>query len=170
MQERRFVIRSFTVNTYKANQMLLHGNINEDGIVEQTGHNQVSISYDKTLFKVVDESGRLLEEIIVDEGMVDLIKAVWRHGIPTNRSCQGGNSEIAWISFESFEGVGRFLDLVLHLSGEKWKLNFEKNKRNFEVSFPHEDIAKITEELNKQAVTQTDVTKFGPSLFRVGVT
>ena len=157
MQKTRIVIRSYIVNTYKADQMLLHGNINEDGSVEQTGHNQVSIPYDKTLFQVEDESGRLLEEIIVDEGMVNLLKAVWRHGIPTIRSCQGGNGEMAWISFESFEGTGRFLDLVLHLIREKWNLNSNKNKKIFDVSFPREDIAKITEELNKQPVAQTDV-------------
>ncbi len=135
--------------------MLRRGNINEDGSVEQTGHNQVSIPYDKALFKVVDEaSGTFLEEITVDEGMVDLLKAVWRHGIPTNRSCQGGNGEKAWTSFESFEDTGHFLDLVPHSQSKKWELNPNKDKHNFEVSFPQEDIAKVTEELNKAATPQ----------------
>lgn len=70
MPKIRMVIRSFTVNTYKADQMLQPVILNEDCSIEQTGHNQVSIPYDKTLFQVVDGSGRLLEEIIVDEGMV----------------------------------------------------------------------------------------------------
>ena len=156
----RMVMRSFIVNTYKVDQMLLHGNVNEGGSIEQTGHKQVPIKYDKNLFEVVDESGRLLEEIIVDEGMVDLLRAIWRHEIPTNRSCQGGNGEMTWISFESFEGTGRFLDLVLHLIGEEWCLNSNKNKKIFEVSFPQDDIAKITEELNRQPVAQADVKEF----------
>jgi hypothetical protein len=150
MGKKRFVTRWYLINTYKASQMLKPGIINEDGSVEQTGHKQVPIQYDKKLFQVEDESGKLLEEIIVDEGLVDLLKAVWRHGIPTNRSCQGKNGETAWISFESFESMGRFLDLTLHLSGEKWELNSNKDKMYFGVSFPQEDIAKITEELNKK--------------------
>lgn len=152
--KRRIVMRSFIVNTYKADQMLRHGIVNEDGSVDQTGHKQVPIKYDKNLFQVEDESGRLLEEIIVDEGMVDLLKAVWRHGIPTNHSCQGREGEPAWIRFESFEYAGHFHDLVPHTQGEKWRLS-----QKCEVSFPQESIAKITEELNKQAVTQTQVTQ-----------
>ena len=76
----------------------------------------------------------------MDEGTVDLLRAVWRHGIPTNRSCQGGNGEKAWISFESFEGTGRFLDLVLPISSVKLELNSNKNKNNFEVSFSQENM------------------------------
>lgn len=155
MQNKRMVVRSFIVNTYKADQMNRHGIVNEDGSIDQTGHKQVPIKYDKTLFQVEDESGRLIEEITVDEGIVDLLKAVWRHGIPTNHSCQGRKGETAWIRFESFEDAGRFLDLVFPLSGGKWNLNrINKNNKNCEVSFPQENIAKIAEELNKQAATQ----------------
>lgn len=75
--------------------MLRHGIVNGDDSVDQTGHKQVPIQYDKTLFQVEDESGSLLEEITVDESMVDLLKAVWRHGIPTNHLCQGsGNGNL----------------------------------------------------------------------------
>lgn len=152
--ETRIVVRSFKIKTYKADQMLLRGNVNEDCSIEQTEHMQVSVPYDKKLFRVMDDSGKLLDKIIVDEGMVDLLKAIWRHGIPTNRSCQGANGETAWISFESYEGMGHFLDLVLHISGEKWSMDCKKSTNYFGISFPQEDIEKITEELNKTATIQ----------------
>jgi len=160
--ETRIVIRSFKINTYKADQMLLHGNENEDHSIEQTGHKQVPISYDKRLFRVADESGKLLEEILVDEGMADLLKAIWIHGIPTNRSCQGVNGETAWISFESYEGMGHFLDLVSSLSGEMWSMDCKKSISYFGISFPQEDIKKIIEELKKAVTPQ--LIKFAPRL------
>jgi len=141
--------RSFIINTYKADQMHLHGIVNEDGSIEQTGHKQVQIQYDKTLFQVEDKSSGLLEEISVDEGMVDLLRAVWRHGIPTTYSCQGREGETAWIRFESLEDAARFYDLVSHLLGEKWILN-----KKYELSFPQENITRIAEELNTKAITQ----------------
>ena len=58
MEKRRFVTRWYLINTYKAGQMLKPGIINEDGSVEQTGHKQVPIQYDKKLFQVEDESGK----------------------------------------------------------------------------------------------------------------
>jgi hypothetical protein len=152
--ETRIVVRSFKIKTYKADQMLLRGNENEDGSIEQTEHMQVLVPYDKKLFRVMDDSGKLLDEITVDEGMVDLLKAIWRHGIPTNRSCQGENGETAWISFESYECMGHFLDLVLHISGEKWRMDCKKSTNYFGISFPQEDIKKITEELNRTVTTQ----------------
>lgn len=160
--EMRIVIRSFKINTYQVDQLQPGGNISKDGSIGETGHKQVSISYDKKLFRVVDKSGRLIDEIILDEGIADLIKAIWRHGIPTNRSCQGGNGETAWVSFESYEGMGHFLDLVLHISGEKWSMDCKKSTNYFGISFPQDDIAKITEELNKAETPQ--LIKLAPQL------
>jgi hypothetical protein len=152
----RVVIRNFIVPLYQANQLQPGGIIDKNGNVEPTGHKQVSIRYDQTLFEVKGKDGELLEEISVDEGMVDLLKAVWKHGIPTAYSCQGRDGETAWIRFTTFEDAGYFLDLVLHISGMKWDLNGER-----ELSFPQENIAKIIEELNKQSIGgRNDVTKF----------
>jgi hypothetical protein len=150
MLKQRIVARTYEVNTYKADQKHLHGIVNEDGSIEETGHKHVPIRYDKNLFLVVNESDKLLEEIEVDESMVDLLKAVWRHGIPTTYSCQGRKDETAWIRFESFEDAAHFCDLASDLPNEKWTLN---KKREF--SFPQEDIAKVTEELDKKAVTHS---------------
>ena len=141
------------VPTSRAEQMLLHGNENEDGSIEPTGHNQVSIPYDKTLFRVVDESHKLLAEITVDEGMVDLLKAIWRHRIPTFHSCQGAEGDKAWVRFTWHEDVSRFIELVPQsCNAEHWKLGFIKDEKNYQISFPPEDIAKTTEELNNKAV------------------
>jgi hypothetical protein len=141
------------VPTSSAEQMLLHGNENEDGSIEPTGHNQVSIPYDKTLFRVVDESHKLLDEITVDEGMVELLKAIWRHRLPTVHSCQGTEGDTAWIRFMWHEDVSRFLDLVPQSrNAEHWKLSFIKAEKNYQVSFPPEDIARITEELNSKPI------------------
>jgi len=153
MQKRRAVTRWHEVHTYKADQMVQPGIVNEHGSIEETGHKQVPIQYDKNLFQVEDESGKLLEEITVDEGIVDLLKAVWRHEIPTTYSCQGRKGETAWIRFESFEDAGHFLDLISHLPVEKLNLNGK-----CEVSFPQEDIAKIAPELNKKPATQFTLT------------
>jgi len=141
------------VPTYEAELILRHGNVNEDGGVEPTGHKQVSIPYDKTLFRVMDKSGiTLLDKITVDEGMVDLLKALWRHGIVTKHSCQGVEGEEAWIRFEFHKDVVRFNDLVGHLSrisgGKKW--TFYEN--SLEISFPPEHIAMMTEELNSKPI------------------
>lgn len=153
----RMVARSYPINTYKADQMLRSGIINADDSVDRTGHKQVPITYNKALFQVADESGKVLEEIAVDEGMVDLLGAVWRHGIPTTHSCQGRKGETAWIRFESFEDAGRFLDLVSNLLEMNLSINRSINN-SCEVSFPREDISKITEELNRQIVTQQIIT------------
>ena len=138
----------------KAEQMILHGNQNEDGSMEPIGHNQVSIPYDKTLFRVVDESDKLLDEITVDGGMVELLKAIWRHNIPTFHSCQGVEGDKAWIRFMWREDVPRFLDLVPRSGNiDTWKLVFNEAEKHFEVSFPPEDIARITEELNSKTIS-----------------
>jgi len=52
--ETRIVVRSFKIKTYKADQMLLRGNENEDGSIEQTEHMQVLVPYDK---KVISSYG-----------------------------------------------------------------------------------------------------------------
>jgi hypothetical protein len=149
----RSVMRSFVINTYRSDQMLQHGNVNEDRSIEQTGHRYVPIRYNQTLFRVADQSGRLLEEITVDEGMADLLRAVWRHGIPTTGSCQGVNNEWAWIWFESFEDSALFYDLVSSLLGnDEWRI--QKEDKRYEFSFPQEKIVRITEELNNKTVTQ----------------
>ena len=155
-EKKRVVIRNYIVPIYPVDLLQPGGNIDKDGNVEPTGHKQVSIRYDQTLFKVTDKAGGLLEEILVDEGMVDLLKAVWRHGIPTAHSCQGEKDEEAWIRFVTFEDAGYFRDLFSHFPDMKWDL-----KGNHELSFPQEDIPKITEELNRQAIGgRNDVTKF----------
>ncbi|GAB6265036.1 MAG: hypothetical protein STSR0001_04800 [Methanothrix sp.] len=141
------------IPTYRANQMLRRGNVNEDGSEEPTGHNQVSVPYDNSLFRVLDESDTLLDEITVDEGMVDLLKAIWRHGISTNHSCQGIEGEEAWIRFVRDKDVDRFNKLVGHLSRNSGEKKWTFCRSALEISFPPEDIAKITEELNKHAVT-----------------
>ncbi len=139
------------VPIYEAEKILLHGNINQDGIIEQTGHTQVSIPYDKTLFKVVNGES-VLEEITVDEGMVDLLKAIWRHGILTKYSCQGGNGEKAWIRFQWDRDVVHFNNLIGHISrvsGEKEWIFF---KESLEISFPPEHIVMMIEELNSKPI------------------
>lgn len=142
------------VPTLKAHQILRRGNVNEDNSIEQTGHNQVSIPYDNTLFRVVNESNELLDEITVDDGMVELLKAIWRHNIPTFHSCQGVESDKAWIRFMWREDVPRFLDLVPRSRNtDTWKLGFNEAGKHFEVSFPPEDIARITEELNSKPIS-----------------
>lgn len=157
MSKFRMVATSFEIHTYNADQMLRSGIINADESVDLTGHKHVSIPYDKTLFQVADESGKVLEEITVDEGIVDLLKAVWRHGIPTTHSCQGREGETAWVRFESFEGAGRFLDLISHLPDMNLSLNRSINN-SCEISFSREAIKKITEELNKAVVMQKLIT------------
>jgi len=153
--KKRVVIRNYIVPLYQADLLHPGGIVDKDGNVEPTGHKQVSIRYDQTLFEVKDKAGELLEEISVDEGMVDLLKAVWRHGIPTAYSCQGRYDETAWIRFVSFEDACYFLDLVSH-PDMKWDLNKIR-----ELSFLQEDIVKITEKLNSQAIGgRNDVTKF----------
>jgi len=141
------------VPTYRAEQMLRCGNVNEDGSVEPTGHKQVSIPYDKTLFRVLDESNTLWEEITVDEGMVDLLQAIWRHGIPTNHSCQGGKDEEAWIRFAWHKDVVRFNGLVGHLSGSAGRKKWNFHKESLTLSFPPEHIAIMTEELNSKPIS-----------------
>ncbi|MDD4690589.1 MAG: hypothetical protein PHE51_12715 [Eubacteriales bacterium] len=141
------------IPAYRANQMLRHGNVNEDCSEEPTGHIQISIPYDNTLFRVLDESDALLAEITVDEGMVDLLKAIWRHGISTNHSCQGIEGEEAWIRFVWYRDVDRFNRLVGHLSRHSGENKWTFHKSGLEISFPPKDIARITEELNNQAVT-----------------
>jgi hypothetical protein len=140
------------VPTYEAVQMLKPGIVNEDKSIRRTGHKQVSIQYDQTLFRVLGRSGKLLKKVAVDEGMANLLVAIWKHGIPTTRSCQGGNGETAWIRFVSLVDVACFEKLVSPpLSIETWKLAKEiiDGKEAIELSFPPEDIGKITEELNK---------------------
>lgn len=156
--KRRVVIRNFIVPSYQADKLEPGGIVNKDGNIEPTGHRQVRIRYDQTLFEVRDNAGGLLEEISVDERMVDLLKALWRHGIPTAYSCQGRDCEMAWIRFVSFEDAGYFLDMVLPFPGMsmKWDLN-----DRCELSFPQEIAAKITEKLNKKQIGgRNDVTKF----------
>ena len=138
----------------KAEQMILHGNQNEDGSMEPIGHNQVSIPYDKTLFRVVDESDKLLDEITVDDGMIELLRAIWRHKIPTFHSCQGTEGDKAWIRFMWRKDVPRFLDLVPQSSNNAhWGLGFIEDEKNYQISFPPEDIARITEELNSKPIS-----------------
>jgi hypothetical protein len=132
------------INTCRADQIFKPGVVNEDGSLRRTGHRQVSIRYDQTLFRFVGRSGKLLRRVVVDEGMVDLLEAIWKHGIPTIKSCQGGNGETVWIRFMSLKDADRFRKLVSHLPQDGWILN-----KQFELSFPPEDITKIVEELNK---------------------
>jgi hypothetical protein len=142
------------VPTFKAHQTLQRGNVNEDNSIEQTGHNQVSIPYDNTLFRVVNESNELLDEITVDEGMVDLLNAIWIHRIPTFHSCQGEEDDMAWIRFLWRVDVFRFLELVpKSRNADTWKKGFIEAEKHFEISFPPEDIARITEELNSKPIS-----------------
>ena len=141
------------INTYRADQMCRPGVVNEDLSIKQTRHKQVSIQYDQTLFRVEGRSGKLLKRVVVDEGMADLLTAIWTLGIPTTRSCQGVNGEMAWIRFEFSTDLNRFLNLVSPpLSINEWKLGREKigNMEAIDLWFPPEDIEKIVEELKKK--------------------
>jgi hypothetical protein len=139
------------IPTYKAHQVLQQGNINEDGSIEPTEHKQVPIPYDKMLFRVVDESNRLLEKIEVDEGVADLLGAIWKHRISTTKSCQGGNGEMAWIGFYSEDDLVRFNNLIGHISRSSGKKEWILNDK-FEIFFPPEHIAMMIEELNNKPI------------------
>jgi hypothetical protein len=141
------------INTHRADQMCKPGVVNEDLSIKRTGHKQVSIQYDQTLFRVEGRSGKLLKRVVVDEGMADLLTAIWKLGIPTTRSCQGANGEMAWIRFEFPKDLNRFLKLVSPpLSINDWKLGRKKigKMEAIDLSFPPEDIEKIVEELKKR--------------------
>ena len=137
---------------HRADQILRSGNENEDGSIEQTGHNQVSIPYNNTLFKVVNESGELLDEITIDEGMVDLLKAIWRHEILTTKSCEGGNGETAFICFQWHRDVDRFNSLIGHISRISGKKEWIFVEKSLEISFPPEHIAMMTKELDSKPI------------------
>jgi hypothetical protein len=62
-------------------------------------HKQVAIEY-----------GRNKAE--VDEGLADLILAMWRAGIDTDLSCQENFKNIAWIAFPTQEDI-RLLSVVI---------------------------------------------------------
>lgn len=141
-----------SVPTYRADQILRRGNVNKNGSIGQTGHCQVSIPYDKTLFRVVNESDELLDEITVDEGMVNLLKAVWRHRIPTIKSCQGGNGEMTFIGFSHMKDVVYFNHLIGHISRISGNKEWIFSEESLELSFPPEHITMMIEELNSKPI------------------
>lgn len=140
------------VPTYEAVQMLKPGIENEDKSITPTGHKQLSIPYDQTLFRVLGRSGKLLKKVTVDEGIADLLIAIWKHRIHTTRSCQGGDGEKAWIRFQWREDVVLFNELVGHISRISGKKEWNLNETSLEISFPPEHIAMMTEELNRKPI------------------
>ena len=44
----------------------------------------------------------------VDEGIRDLLEALWAHGLTTEFSCQGGDAGVAHICFSSLSDAARF--------------------------------------------------------------
>jgi len=79
------------VNTHYADQMCQTGITQKDDSIKPTGHIQVEVRLDQRLFRVRDRSGKNQTKITVDEGMADLLMAIWKHRIPTTKSCQGGH-------------------------------------------------------------------------------
>lgn len=55
--KKRVVIRNYIVPLYQADLLQPGGIVDKDGNVEPTGHKQVSIRYDQTLFEVKDKAG-----------------------------------------------------------------------------------------------------------------
>lgn len=52
------------------------------------------------------------EELFVDVGMVDLLKAIWQHDIVTVNSCQENFPDTTWIEFLSPDDASKFLNIV----------------------------------------------------------
>jgi hypothetical protein len=51
-------------------------------------------------------------EILIDEGIVPLMQAIWRHDILTTNSCQENRPGVAWVQFWSPPDAASFLNLV----------------------------------------------------------
>ena len=48
----------------------------------------------------------------VDDGIVPLILAIWRHGIPTSMSCESDDDDRVWVMFPDARAAEHFLSLV----------------------------------------------------------
>ncbi len=59
--------------------------------------------------------------IKVDEGMVELLSAIWRHDILTLLSCQENRPGVAWIMFATPQDAASFMNIVLHFYGDAKK-------------------------------------------------
>jgi hypothetical protein len=107
----------------------------------------VSIRYDQTLFRVLDRSGRLLQKVTVDEGMTDLLVAVWKHGPPDHAGEEmakrlgyvSSRPEMQFISVNWF----RIFQVRSGVSAKNPTISHSRQK----------NIEKIVEELNKN-ITQ----------------
>lgn len=67
-------------------------------------HKQVSVRYTAPMLK-----GRMVK---VDEGLAELLQAIWSHGIDTVLSCQENQPGIAWIMFPAPVEARHFLNRV----------------------------------------------------------
>jgi hypothetical protein len=58
----------------------------------------------------------------VDEGIADLILAMWRCGIETQMSCQENGPGVTWVSFRRVSDLHLFMKLLLDWSGFEDKI------------------------------------------------
>jgi hypothetical protein len=59
---------------------------------------------------------RLGNDVLVDEGLADLLQLMWNLGFNTWNSCQENRPGIAWIEFISTGDCTNFLNLIDHYS------------------------------------------------------
>lgn len=69
----------------------------------------------------------------VDEGIRDLLEALWAHGLTTEFSCQGGEAGVAHICFSSLSDAARF-------AAGPGDLEITAGERRAWVDFPAEQI------------------------------
>lgn len=73
----------------------------------------------------------------VDEGIRDLLEALWAHGLTTEFSCQGGEAGIAHICFANLSDAARF-------AAGPGDLEITAGERRAWVDFPSEQIDALT--------------------------
>ena len=73
----------------------------------------------------------------VDEGVRDLLEALWTHGMRTEFSCQGGESGVAHICFSTLSDAARF-------AAGPGDLEITAGERRAWVDFPAAQIDALT--------------------------
>jgi hypothetical protein len=91
----------------------------------------------------------------IDEGIVELIQACWRHHLGTTMSCEGnlhpdykGFARNAWITFCSFDDARRFIELATGTTEppRTWTVQ-ERPSGETGVAFPPASISKLAKKM-----------------------